>query len=67
MRACAACGYDATDSKGVLCTWCWETVIAGNAVACLGDWVDVGATDRDMALLATRFIMRAKALRGAAE
>jgi hypothetical protein len=43
----------------VLCTWCWETVTVGEAIALLGDRVHVGAVDRAAALLARDFILRA--------
>jgi hypothetical protein len=57
MPDCAACGYP---TEGwALCTWCWETLIAGNAAQALGVHANLGDVDPEMAVLAAEFITRA--------
>jgi hypothetical protein len=55
-RVCAACGYPAGDSAGVLCVWCWETTIAAS-VAGYADNV-AGVPDAEVVLLSAAFIWR---------
>jgi hypothetical protein len=58
MRTCEACGYP-NDTRFALCSWCWETLIAGNAAQLLGECACFGVVDRARAMRAAAFVARA--------